>query len=899
MPLTSGSRLGPYEIVSPIGAGGMGEVYKAKDTRLDRTVALKVISPLVAGAPELRERFEREARAVSQLNHPHICTLHDVGMEQGTEYLVLEYLDGESLAGRLSRGALPLEQATTVAIQICDALDKAHRAGIVHRDLKPGNVFLVRGATASAPPVAKLLDFGLAKSASGGVAATSGGLNLTSAPTVSTPLTAQGTILGTFQYMAPEQLEGDEADARTDIWAFGCVLYEMLTGKEAFAGRTHAGLISSIMSAQPTPVAEAVPQAPPVLDHVVRTCLAKDPAERFQTAHDLLLQLRWIAVGSAVGQPAVAVSTRRRARPRIALAAALAGVAAASALATWLLTRPAPRAPLPATRALVDLPPKMGVGVFGTSNLALSPDGSRLVFVGASEGGVNLYVRDLERFEPASVLSGTADAIMPFFSADGASLGFFAGGKLKRMSLAGGAPSVICDMAAPMGAVWAPDDTIVFSDLGKAVLMRVPAAGGVPTAVTALENGETAHRWPTVLPDGSIVFSANRSANWSDSQLVVQPAGGGARRTILEGGTSPRYVHSGHLTFVRNGELLVVAFDARALRIVGQPRQIGQSISMNEFDGRAQVAIAASGTIAYVVSPPGSVARSLVWVSRDGTTQPLPVEPRAYEHPRISPDGRRVALAVREDNTDVWVIDVDRKTLSRFTFDPGEDESPVWTPDGKRLTYAGSRTGKPRVTFWKAADSSGVEEALFVSKTHQHISGWTPDGKTLISEEIDGTFGLYVGSLGDQNVKPYLQTAFIEVGAQLSPDGKWIAYTSNESGPPQVFVQAFPGPGSRIQISTAGGSEPRWAPSGRELFYRNGDRMMAVPIDYTPTLRPGAPAALFEGQYTRIGWGSANYDVTPDGRRFLMVKGEDQALPTQIRLVVNPVDELRRLAPHK
>ena len=901
MSLTAGSRLGPYEIVAPIGVGGMGEVYKAKDTRLDRTVAIKVISSLVAAAPELRERFEREARAVSQLNHPHICTLHDVGQEQGNEYLVLEFLDGESLAERLEKGALPLDQATRIAIQICDALDKAHRAGIIHRDLKPGNVFLVRGATASAPPTAKLLDFGLAKStplASGGAPA----VNLTSPPTVTTPLTTRGTILGTFQYMAPEQLEGEEADARTDIWAFGCVLYEMLTGKKAFAGRTHASLISSIMSAQPSPIAEVVPQAPPVLDHVVKTCLAKDPAERFQTAHDLLLQLRWIAGGSGTGQPAPSAAARstRGGVPAFLVAGGLTAVAIASAAATWFLTRPSPPAPLTAVRASLDVPSNSGYGLFATNNMALSPDGRYLAYVAFGEQTSWFMVRKLEEFGPGTQFTGITDGVMPFFSPDGAWVGFAAGGKLQKIPVGGGAAVRICDLIAPMGAVWAPDDTIVFSDPQKGVLMRVASSGGQPTPVTTLEKGEVAHRWPDLLPDGSVLFAANLAGtNWSDSRIVVQPVGRGARRTLPEAGTSPRYLTSGHIAFVRAGSLYVAPFDAKSLTLTGPARQVADSIAGNESDGRAHYTVARNGTLVYAVAPLATAVRTLVWVSRDGKVTPSGFEPRAYDHPRLSPDGRRIALTIRGQNPDVWVADLERKTLTRFTFDPGEDESGVWTPDGQRLTYASSRGTNGRVTFWKAADGSGTEEQLFQSSSHHHLAGWTPDRRTLVSEETDGTFGLYTGTMGEKTVKPFLQTQFTEVGAQLSPNGQWIAYSSNESGATQVFVQAFPGPGSRQQISVDGGTEPKWARSGSELFYRIGDRMMAVPIEYTPALRVGAARVLFTGEFARVGWGQANYDVSADGSRFLMIQGEQQDMPTALRLVVNWFDDVRRVAPRK
>jgi len=893
MSLTPGTRLGPYEIQASIGAGGMGEVYKARDTRLDRTVAIKVISPLVAGSPELRDRFEREARTVSQLNHPNICTLHDVGHDSATDYLVLEYLDGESLADRLSKGPLAFDQALAIAMQICDALDKAHRAGIVHRDLKPGNVFLVRGATASAPPVAKLLDFGLAKMSTAVGPGGSGTINLTSPPTVTTPLTTQGTILGTFQYMAPEQLEGDEADARTDIWAFGCVLYEMLTGKKAFAGRTHASLISSIMGAQPVALAEAVPQAPPALDHVVRTCLAKDPAERFQTAHDLLLQLRWIATGGAQAAAAGGGTAAPRLN-RVTAAAVVAGIAAVSAAATWALTRPVPAPPSPPLRATIDVSAGGGVVPFAPA-LALSPDGSRIVYAGAGRESVNLMMRPLDRFGPPSIMPGTKDGFMPFFSPDGAWLAFFADGRIRKMSASGGAALPIAT-AVPFGAVWTPSG-IVFTDNLSGPLKRVSVEGGEPVAVTSLASGETSHRWPDVLPDGSIVFAANVGSSWDDARIVVQPADGQPRREIAPAGTAPKYVRSGHIAFARSGVLYAVPFDVKSLEVTGPAREVQDPVSSFGSDGRAYYAVTATGSLIYLEAKPESSARALVWVDRNGKVEPTGIEGRAFEHPRISPDGTRIALTIRDANSDIWTIDIARRALTRVTFEAGEDESPVWTPDGRYVTYAATRSAQPRATYRKPADNSGAEERLFVTKTHQHLSGWTPDGKILISEEADPTFGLYVGTLGDKIVKSYLQTQFAEAAAQVSPDGTWILYSSNESGRTEVYAQAFPGPGGRVSVSVDGGGEPRWAPNGREIFYRQGDRMMAVPVEYTPALKAGQPKVLFEGRFTRIGWATANYDLSPDGKRFLMIKGEDTAPPTQIHLVVNWADELRRLVP--
>jgi eukaryotic-like serine/threonine-protein kinase len=895
--------LGPYRVLDKLGEGGMGEVYRARDTRLDRDVALKVMGTLIAGTPELRERFDREARAISQLNHPNICTLYDVGHQDGVSYLVLEYLEGETLAARIQRGAVPPGEALPIAIAICEALDKAHRQGIIHRDLKPGNVMLVKPG-ASKPTTAqasrpasqvKLLDFGLAKIAAASTAAGSA-LHPSMPVTQTTPLTLQGSILGTFQYMAPEMLEGAEADARADIWAFGCVLYEMLTGKPAFEGRTQASLISAILATEPAPMATLQPLAPPALEHTVKTCLAKDPDERFQSAHDVLLQLKWVAsAGSQAGVPAP-VAARRRLHSHGRLVAAVGAAIILTAAAVWSLARPAARPAAPMIRATVSLPAGVEYNPFGGSNLAVAPDGSAMVYSAIDGDSTYLRVRPMGGTE-STVIPGTTAASMPFFSPDGAWIGFWEAGKLRKVPRAGGAAITICQMNAPLGATWLPDNTMVFGQ-PEGGLMRVSADGGSAEPFTTPAEGESSHRWPSALPDGrGVLYAALGNDLWSDARIMLQPTDGGASKLLVTGGSGPRYVASGHLLYVRARTVFAVPFDLRSQAAGGGARPVIEGVMMNDGDGRTSFAASQTGLAAYVPATTQHDRRTLVWVRSDGRAEALPVGERAFEHPRISPDGRYVALTVREEDPDIWVLNLARGTLTRLTFERGEDESPVWTPDSARVTFAASR-GSKRETRWRAADGSTPEDVLFETPRHQHLAGWTPDGQTLISEESGASgWDFWTSGLADRTSKPLIQNGFAHAGAAISPNGRWLAYSSNEGGPLQVYVQAYPGPGGRFQISSDGGAEPRWSRDGRTLYYRHSQRMMAVPVETDAVFSAGTPRTLFEGDYARIGWNQANYDVSPDGKSFLMIKGSVQGLPREIAVIGNWFDELATLVP--
>ena len=893
MGLRIGTQLGPYEILSAIGAGGMGEVYRARDTRLDRIVAIKVLPTHLADKPDLRERFEREARTIASLNHPHICTLHDVGHQDGTDYLVMEYLEGETLAERLKKGPLPLDQVLQYAIEISDALDKAHRKGITHRDLKPGNIMLTKSGT-------KLLDFGLAKLRQDAAP----GSPLSQLPTANEGITAQGTILGTLQYMAPEQLEGGEVDARTDIFAFGAVVYEMVAGKKAFEGKSQASVISAIMSSEPQPISTLQPMTPPQLDRVVKKCLAKEPEKRWQDASDLCDELKWIAEGGSqvtLAPTASAKGIRALSRQSLifGLCALVLGLAIAG-LAVWSL-KPSPiPPPKPVSRFTITLPPGQQLaGLDFGHALAISPDGTHLAYI-ATQGGIQqLYLRAMDSLD-AKPLPGTERAFSPFFSPDGKWIGFSADGKLMKVSVDGGVPLTVCDAPSVTGVSWGDDDRIVFArQFGVFGLSQISAAGGKPQALTTKDPAkeEEAHLLPELLPGGKAVLFTEFSGILDDAQIVAQRLDTGERRVLVRGGTDAHYLPTGHLVYAGAGALMAVPFDPSRLQVTGNPISIADGISLRAY-GVAQVGISNTGSLVYVSGGIQGTELKLVWVDRKGAEQPLAAPPRAYQSPRLSPDGQRIAVVIHGANDDIWVYDIPRQTFTRLTF-AGQNLSPLWTRDGRRIIFRSSPTGSDRLNlFWKSADGSGEAERLTVSDYGQAPSSLSPDGQVLVFDQLDPTtnWDLWMLPLtGDRKPRPFLQTPRNEWFTDLSPDGHWLAYASDESGQQEIYVRPFPTGGGKWQISTEGGIRPLWTRNG-ELVYRNGDNMMAVSIATHPTLSVGTPRLLFERHYEGLG---VYYDVTPDGQRFLMLKASEQteAAQTQVNVVQNWFEELKQKVP--
>ena len=703
--LSPGTKLGPYEIQSQIGAGGMGEVYKARDTRLDRTVAIKVLPAHLADRPEARERFEREARTIAGLNHPHICTLHDIGRQDGIDFLVMEYLEGDTLAARLLKGPLPVEQVLQYAIEIADALDKAHRKGAIHRDIKPGNIMLTKSG-------AKLLDFGLAKLKQ----EVAPSVPASQLPTLKENPTVEGTILGTLQYMSPEQLEGkpDEIDSRTDIFSFGAVVYEMATGKKAFEGKSSVSLIGAILKDNPAPMSSLQPMTPPALDRVVRKCLSKEAEKRWQAASDVCDELKWIAESgsqSSVSLPPAVMAQRESKRWMVwaPLAAAVLVVLVASA--AYLLRVPSELVPV---RFSIG-PPERGSFPQNNTFLSVSPDGSKLAFVALdSSDKLMLWIRALDS-PTAQPLQGTENANHPFWSPDSRFVGFVADGRLKKVPVSGGPALNLVEGAGGFaGGTWSSEGVILGARTltSASGLYRVSEAGGAATPVTTIDvgRGETGHLWPHFLPDGKHFLYLARCAKPEDNAIYVGSLDSPDRKLLLNATSNPIYVSPGYLLFNRAGTLMAQEFNAASLELSGDAVPIADGLRFNVANGRAVFAASENGVLAYGGTAPSALSK-LVWVSRNGTEQALPLPERAFGEFHLSPDGRRVAVEIGDENrAQIWLYDLSRDTLTRLTFEGDSNESPTWAPDSKRIAFG--RSGVPQTLLWQPADGSGNAERL-------------------------------------------------------------------------------------------------------------------------------------------------------------------------------------------
>jgi len=910
MALVAGTKLGPYEIQSPLGAGGMGEVYRALDTRLDRTVAIKILAPHLSADTTLRQRFEREAKAISSLNHAHICMLHDVGCYDGIDYLVMEFVDGETLTKRLEKGSFALEQVLKFGVQIAEALDTAHRRGIIHRDLKPGNIMLTSAG-------AKLLDFGLAKPS----APLDCLETLSAGAAQPSPVTERGTIIGTFQYMSPEQIEGKELDSRTDIFSFGAVLYEMLTGQRAFSGKSQLSVVSAILEKEPLPISTLKPMTPPALDHAIRHCLAKEPERRWQSAADLAAELRWIAEANSQTGATVAAVSHREWRERLGPWVVVALLVIVSVLAFWRPWQSRPKSAGP-MRFSTDLAANARLYTgFGASTI-LSSDGMRLAFIatGANERR-RAYIRSLDQSE-ATYLSGTEGASDLFFSPDGQWLGFFADGKMKKISVRGGATIPICDAVLEFGASWAEDDTIVFANSLGAALSQVPSAGGKAQPLLTLDRqaNEVTQRWPQMLPGGqAVLFTSNtHNGDYEDADIVVYSMGSGKRKVVQRGGFFGRYVRTGHLLFMRQGTLFAVPFDMKNLKVTGQPTPILEGVAATPFDGRAQFFVSDGGNLVYISGHGGSQAVSMYWMDRDNKFTPLRSAPGAYRFPTFSPDGKRLALQINDGKReDIWVYEWERDILTRLTFGNGEDYgAPVWTPDGQRITYSSLDHQGPGGgdIYWKRADGTGDAQRLTETKKWKFPDSWSPDGSTLVFDGAapgsDDSWNLLTmtieGSekLGWKPRKPELLLSgpFSQSLGVVSPDGHWLAYTSNESGNFNVYVRSFPGSGGKWQISTGGASLPKWSHTSKELFFRteNNRIMSAAYKESGGSFQPDKPQFWSPGQFTDLGGSINDFDLHPDGKRLLVLKAPpaSEAQPSGgISFIFNFFDELRSKSP--
>ncbi len=852
MSLSPGTKLSHYEIVESIGKGGMGEVYKARDTRLGRVVAIKVLPPHLPGNARLRQRFEREARMISKLSHPNLCVLHDIGREKAVDFMVMEYLEGETLADRLSKRELPLAEALRYAVQIADGLDAAHGAGVVHRDLKPSNVVLIGAG-------AKLLDSGLAKAALDDLSDEASAL-----PTKDKPLTEEGAIVGTIQYMSPEQLEGKDADERSDLFALGAVLYEMLTGKKAFSGTSKASLIAAIMSTDPPRISTLRPVSPPALDRIVERCLAKDPRKRWQTALDLREELDWTREGASA---AARQTTQRRTVIGLILAAA--------AVVGFALLSPSrePDPPRPTARF------RLGSSVdesAGFSTVALSPDGLQLAFV--ARGG--LHVRSLSELEPRTLVQLTEEErsrspagtiVSPVFSPDGQWIAYWSPeGTLRRVSVAGGAPVTLCEARFARGLGWDLSDRILFTQDSVGVV-EIASTGGTPRVLVPLGAGEYAAS-PQQLGEDTILFTRTSDYNdWDRAQIVLHSIPSGEQRVLVDPGMTARVLPTGHIVFVRDTTLYAARFDARRLELASEPLRAIANVRDPYPRALAVYSVSRTGSLVYVPTRPVNFESRLVWVDRSGRITPAIEGSEIYGYqPRISPDGTRLAVTA---GSDIWVHDLERGTRSRLTREGSSNHRPAWSPDGSRIGFVSDRAGNQDI-YWARADGAGDPERLLARAGHQLLDDWSPDGTFLTFEETAG------GGFRERNIwtlplegdpKPVELTPSHDRMGRISPHGKWMAYVSNESGRDEIYVRELVDGGRKVTVSAGGGSDPVWAPSGAELVYRNGLKMMAVDVRHVP-FSVSSPRVLFETDpdVAANPWMST-HDVTPDGMRFLMI----------------------------
>ena len=902
MPLSPGTRLGPYAVTAKIGEGGMGEVYQARDTKLDRDVALKVLPAAFTSDPDRLARFEREAKVLASLNHPNIAAIHGLEEAEGVRALVLELVEGPTLAERIAQGPIPLDEALPIATQIADALEAAHEQGVIHRDLKPANIKVRDDGTV------KVLDFGLAKALE---AEPSG--DPSQSPTLTAAATQMGVILGTAAYMSPEQAKGKVVDKRADVWAFGAVLYEMLTGTRAFVGADVSDTLAAVLRADVD--LEALPQATPArLRQVVSVCLQKEARQRLGDIAAVRLAMggAFETTVTAPTEPAGTPTLQLWQRPVVALGIVVFAVVIAG-LAGWSLTRPT-LTPRSLARFAV-ITPTDGPLLTGSLSpeVAISPDGTHIVY---ASGGVamtrRLYLREIDQLE-ATPLRGTEGGNAPFFSPDGESVGFrsIPDSILKRVSVLGGPAVTIIEIgASPRGKSWGPDDSIVYATTASQGLMRVPAVGGEPEVLTTVDpeqQGETDHFWPEVLPNGKGVLFTAWSGSDEASRLAVFSLETGEVTYLFPGGSNPHYSPTGHIVYGVGGTLRAIGFDAERLELTSNNPVPVLENANTRASGAGDFSFSANGSLVYVpgVAATDGPARTLVWVDRQGREEPVGAPPRPYERPRVSPDGARLAVQIADPaNTDVGIYYLARGTSTRLTTDAARDTHPLWTPDGTQVVFFSNREGAGGV-FRRRADGTGLVERLMPGPNNPRAYAWASDGQQLVL--IQGgaeTFDLAVLSLeGEPTLEPLIQTPlFAESRPAVSPDGQWIAYYSNESGEREVYVQPFPALDSKSQISTTGGTSPVWGPEGRELFYRNGEAMLVVPIATEGGLAPGIPEVLFEGRYfgsvqpTELG---RHYDLAPDGERFLMIKPatDDASTPTQIIFVENWFDELQRLVP--
>ena len=869
-----GKTISHYKILEKLGEGGMGVVYKAEDTKLKRTVALKFLPSQALKSEEEKSRFIREAQAAAALSHPNIATVYEIDEVEGKTFIAMEYVEGQSLKEKIESGPLKIEEAIKIAQQIANGLQAAHEKGIIHRDIKSANVMVTRKGEA------KIMDFGLAKMLSRSL------------------MTKVGTTLGTIAYMSPEQASGEPVDYRTDIWSLGVVLYEMTSGQLPFKGEYEQAIIYSILNEEPEPLTALRTGVPLELERIVNKLIAKDPAARYQHVDELPVDLKavdlTVTATSKISFAKTVVQTEKQSASWLrAIPWSITILIAIVALITiWLLPRSKPSLVKRSNIVLPESAPIAPIGSaplsIGRPALALSPDGTNFVYVADIGGNTQLYLRPMNQFE-ATPIPGTEGAYHPFFSPDGHWVGFFVGSEMKKISILGGAPVPICEAVNSYGASWGPQDRIVFSPNEGGTLSWISAVGGTPQVLT---EERPRYTWPEILPGGKAVLVSGSES----SGIRVIFLDSGEEKTLIVNGENPRYLPTGYLVYTRDGRLQAAPFNLVNLKVTGTPVPILDNVRTEAPWGATQCTISNDGTLVYLLGL-SEATSTLVWVDRRGSVEQLQFPVETYGTFQLSPDGQRLAIQVQSAKWNIWIYNLVRGSRSKLTLE-GNNMSPIWTPDGKWVTFTSDRTG-PYNLFMKSADGSGEIKQLAKNEITQHPYAWSPDGKLLAFTERTQAWDILLISInGKGKLQPFANTRFAEWGPTFSPDDQWIAYVSDEQGQYDVYVQPYPQTGERWRVSTEGGEEPVWSPNSNELFYRNGRKWMVVAYTTTPKFSTQVPQVLFEGDYINVG--GRSYDVSPDDQRFLLLKSSEESMAqTQLNVVVNWFEELKRKVPSK